>query len=1001
MGTGGCTILSNVFLKTMARRSPTAAPKAVPKAPPKGTGEASKRLLDDVNAKLKRVDAMKQELSAALAEEALVPGVDVREKVAAPILALARQLQAVYGRVSGSVESMTSEERAWLGDAIEAAMRRIAERYASEAPRRERPEGEQPAIIQLAADDVALRQKVAKHNKDLTLLGNKADAHYLGSDLNDHIRVFVSAVSKETRRLVKDAKDELAKPVLVAVRQETARTVESLSLPRFADKRPRAMGADLAWMLGDSRKFVSDRLKRSYAKRRKVSPREYVTSNIRLVEGHQAPTAPAYIKFQMDWLSVCVSDDNWPQYVFCLKSSRVGWSTTLVEALVYNCDERKLPQLMFLPTDDRVSEFSKNSLAPVVDNGPLRDLADEEKRGRGSGDHRHKRQDNMYVKRYDGIPIMIRASRSPANLLQTTSDVLIVDEVDSCYVEGSEYSAFHEEALRAIRGAGHSRAIFGGTISDRQLGFIKERADNAAFRFRYYVPCPHCGKHQTLKWDTSADRTSGFFWKGRKADDDDSDLVRQQRAETVRYVGECCGKPWTWADYKGVSNEGHWGTDDGHRLDTSGRLPVVWDAKGEKARWRISCSFTIWSAYSFYESWSSLVYRWLSVQGDRESMATFYRTYLAQEFADGDAALEPDEIAARNSYALLPPWIEYLTCGADVQADKTVWCVFGWGTKKQKCCFVERREFHGKDTVAANDNAWVEAAKWLNDVPTWKNEKGEAFDIQWLFLDQGGNPERIKSFLRETLVHPWNAYPIYGLDSKDSGRLKRPLITRKKERGSLRTRTLETYTLKNIVAAKLTAPREEEAFCWIHTPQSGIGRQAFDELASERRGWEGTGKAKRRSWKPKSSHRPNETFDCLVYAYAALMDAAPPFFQLTPADVLDDDTLQKRLDEAERKGMFAQEKPKAKPKEKPAQETPNKPKAKRKRRAAVKPYLGAFVPRRKPVKPKRPTGGAGEKPTADTAQGNMVNAKVEPVQEAQETPEAATWEELGLDLDEF
>ena len=557
--------------------------------------------------------------------------------------------------------------------------------------------------------------------------------------------------------------------------------------------------------------------------------------------------------------------------------------------LCYANHVKHLDSQIYFPVDELAAKYSKEYLKPIIDRSPLKETEEKEIQQRGPGDNRSKRTENKYEKHYGGNSISLAGSRSHTSTLMSTCQILMVDEVDSCHLVSGN-ADFHTEVTRATRGQPHARNIFGGTPSERVgESFIVRSFEESAYKFEYHVPCPHCGTFQTLKFrGQSADRRNGFVWEGKGDANTLSEM--DERASTVRYIGLCCGKPWTWEDYRSVTNEGEWRTEKGERLDCSGRLPRVYDEKGKRLPMKSDIAFSIWAGYSYYHDWKEMVKDWLIANGPRGDvmkLATFVRTYLGEEFHDRRKELESEEVAARHSYAKAPEWVETITAGADVQIDKVVFGVWGYGHKEERHCWLAAKEFHGKDTRDERDASWMEAALWINSNPKWETSDGRELPIKCLNIDKRYQEKQVRTFLRN-INRPAIRHPIYGDDLpsisiKVKGEM--PFTFDKRRQGGHRPAKIAVHRLKLGLMDKLLQDRETLQFTYLNTMEAGLDHRKFDELTSETLEAEGKGVRSRYVFRKKNDRIPNEQWDCAVYAYAGLHMLNPSWWRVTKREV--------------------------------------------------------------------------------------------------------------------
>ena len=850
------------------------------------------------------MNALKEEMDAAVIGRELVAGEDVAQKLVRPFLALNKGLESTYGTVSAQHPELTVEERIWMGSALEKAQRSVSEKYREYAPKRTRPKTPLPVPETEKARTPAERAQFAKFNKELVVLRGKAKAHYLGKELNLHSDAAERAMDDSLSELRKEARRKLngAYPTL---ERELSNLRIAMSLPRFKETNP-LMGEDLLYMLGNPRKLIGSRLK-GVATSKRQDIRDWAHKEIRVAEGRPAPASLMRIKYQDDMLSVLASDDALPRRVYVRKSSRVGYTTALICLMQFNIVSRKLPQAIFFPTMLLTKRFQQTFWQPSVDNSPLAEMVEKDRELKS--DKRKSDVQNRDIQSYGGIPVHFLASRSATHLSQFTAPVVIVDETDECFVEGADSVDFHAESQRATRGLPYARIIEGGTPANREdKKGIVDKAENASHAFHYEVPCHECGEYQQLVWDTKPDRKAGFEWKARDKETAVTDKEIFERAETTVYRGTC-GHVWTWGDYRAQESKGRWTTKEGHVLDCSKRLPRIFDSKGKPVRMASSLSFSIWSAYSVTQPWSEMIEQWLLAQTDRKLLATFHRTFLGLDWNDLERELHPDEIAARKCVSKVPSWADTATAGVDVQDQSIHIGVFAYGGKDRvRVCLLAHKVFEGDSTEDQLDPSWTGLAEYLNAGPEWEREDGRKLKIDGLFIDSGFRPDRVREALKDLVRRPSRKAPVKGADPVTSTRTTNDRLVKReaKARGEMRGYIVDVFQMKKLLFSKMMDKKENETFVWLGGKETGISRTTFDELASEKMEYVKVGSSGRRrlSFVKKPGTR-NEMLDTFVYSYGCMVWLRPPFMRTTAHDALSARELHKRM----RDDLFHEEQP--------------------------------------------------------------------------------------------
>jgi phage terminase large subunit GpA-like protein len=186
--------------------------------------------------------------------------------------------------------------------------------------------------------------------------------------------------------------------------------------------------------------------------------------------------------------------------------------------------------LVVQPTVDMGEAWSKDRLAPMLRDSPaLRGLVSEAK-SRSSGN-------TLLHKVFAGGHLTIAGANSAASLASRPIRVVLFDEVDryppSAGTEGDPVTLGKKRSTTFW----NRKSLLGSTPTISGKSRI-EAAYEASDKRRYWVPCPHCGEFQTLKW-------AAVRWDG----DDPATAL-------MHCVG--CGVGWTDAERYGAVRLGEW-----------------------------------------------------------------------------------------------------------------------------------------------------------------------------------------------------------------------------------------------------------------------------------------------------------------------------------------------------------------------------------------------------------------------------------------------------------
>jgi len=295
--------------------------------------------------------------------------------------------------------------------------------------------------------------------------------------------------------------------------------------------------------------------------------------------------------------------------------------------------------------------------------------------------------------------------------------VVIFDEVDgyppSAGAEGDQIKLGEKRAEYYW----NRKIIAGSTPLIAGSSRIEEMFE-AGDRRRFYVPCPHCGHMDYLAFHPKSERGHVMRWPN-------------DQPEGAFF--DCSGG--------GCVIE-----------ETSKRAMLErgeWRADGEFAG---HASFHIWAAYSLSPNatWAQIATEFLDAKRlGPEKLKTFVNTVLGETWHErGDAPDWERLYQRREPYAigLSPQGPIILTAGVDVQKDRLVYEVVGWGASKESWS-VDAGELHG-DT--ALESTWAQLDALLSRAYADGQDDRPA-TISMLAVDSGYNTQVVYGWARQ---HP-------------------------------------------------------------------------------------------------------------------------------------------------------------------------------------------------------------------------------------------------------
>jgi phage terminase large subunit GpA-like protein len=269
-------------------------------------------------------------------------------------------------------------------------------------------------------------------------------------------------------------------------------------------------------------------------------------------------------------------------------------------------------------------------------------------------------------------------------------------------------------------------------------------------------------------------------------------------------------------------------------------------------------------------AWETLISKWveakrLAKKGDYTKLKTFINTVLAEEWEVHGEVLESHALEARREVydAELPDGVCVLTMGVDVQDNRLAYEVVGWGIGFESWG-IEYSEIFGDPRLG---EVWNHLNDLLNRAWSYKN--GKRLMISRVAIDTGGHyTTETYNYCRAKMSR--GVYPIKG-----QGGDKLPLI-----RPSVKSREKGLFivgvdSIKYDWMSWLKVGDRGDKYCHFPKDKDGIPVRGYDTtyfqmLTAEKRVMVRNKKGFSVYEWHKDAGARNESFDCRVYARAAL-----------------------------------------------------------------------------------------------------------------------------------
>lgn len=525
------------------------------------------------------------------------------------------------------------------------------------------------------------------------------------------------------------------------------------------------------------------------------------------------------------------------QIVLCF-GAQLGKTETELNMIGYALDQTQSPVMMVYPTDAIAKFASDKRVQPMI------------KSVKSISDNFDENSKLLELDFNNGNYMVLVGANSPSSLSSRSIKYLFFDEID-------KYPAFSGKEADPIKLAKERTKTFVDkkivmvSTPTVESGNIWQALMNANERRQYYVPCPHCGVSQTLKFKQ-------IKWPDEH--NDNADMIR----DTAYYECEHCG--------------GH--IHDKHKMEMlrHGKWEAV-NASQSKVR---SISYHLSSIYSPWVTFGDVAYEFKNSKGTPASLMNFINSWLAEPWRSAKTKSTQTLHFTESTYdrGVVPDKATLLIASVDVQLDHFWWEVRAYapGVKSYLIDYGQASTWDDLEEIIVN-----------REYPT---EYGEPRQVMKAGIDSGFRTDEVYQFCAR---FPEICIPLKG--SSNHKTLTAPYSMSSVEKGvigGLKLYVLNTDYWKDFIFARMVRPTDEVGTIHLFKdcPQEYTDHLRSEEKQEIRNVKTGEVTVQ---WKPLTGHPTNHLLDTCTYN-AAVADIAGVKYLTEPEEYDESNPVTEEID---------------------------------------------------------------------------------------------------------
>lgn len=430
-----------------------------------------------------------------------------------------------------------------------------------------------------------------------------------------------------------------------------------------------------------------------------------------------------------------------------MKSTQIGGTQFLMNCLGYVVHMDPEPALFVMPTEDVLKKFADERLKPQFENNPVFSERLRQK-ARSLGKDAFK---------FIGMNLSFGWAGSPSTLASTPIRYLFMDELEKWPKFSGKEANPRNLALERTRTYKSRRKVLQTSTPNLEEGEINRQFE-ASDKRRYWVPCPHCGTYDHLRFSKET-----VIWP------EEVTVEQIEHGRLARYVCQSCGTEIEDQLKQQMLLAGVW-CPDGCKVNKKGKIVGEIPITSHRG-------YHLNALYSPWLTWSDMACEFLRSKDSPDTLMNFKNSWEGIPWVETINSIEEETImrkALDYSAKTVPEGVKILTAGVDVQKDHGYIVIRGWGANEESWLIV------AMEIPLPINQPWVGLKRIL-----FEQDYGLGADwpfVRMAAIDSGYRTSEVYNFCRQL---PELTRPIKGHDVLQGAPFYKNTVTKNHATGNV------------------------------------------------------------------------------------------------------------------------------------------------------------------------------------------------------------------------